>query len=149
MGMIKARLAERKCSMKRMWLAAGLLAAFSMGLQAQVLDARAKVSFDFWLGQKLMPAGEYSIYHMPNGGQVLVWGDEGKGTMFLAAPLSRTGKGGDAKLEFTRYGDMYFLSKIWNPYRAYGYGVPISSQERELASGNIPSSKIGVAILSK
>jgi hypothetical protein len=55
--------------MKRLCLTVGLItAAFSMGLQAHVLDSRAKIPFDFWPGQKLMPAGVYSIYHMVTGG---------------------------------------------------------------------------------
>jgi len=137
--------------MKRLCLTVGLItAAFSMGLHAQVLDARANVPFDFWLGQKLMPAGEYSIYHMATGA-VLMRGENGELTsaVFLGQSLSRPDTRSEGKLEFNRYGNTYFLSKIWNPHQGDGYGVPKSSREKELASHTTPSKTAGIALLTK
>jgi len=136
--------------MKRFCLAVGLLAiAFSVGVQAQVLDAQAKVPFDFWLGQKLMPAGGYSIYHLGSGA-ILLRGEDGNMTsaMLLADQLSRPEPRKDGKWEFTRYGDVYFLSKIWNPYQRDGYGIPKSAREKELASRSVPS-KTDIALSTK
>jgi hypothetical protein len=135
--------------MKRLCLVVGLLAAlFSTGLQAQVLDSHVKVPFDFWLGQKLMPAGGYFIYHEGNGA-VLVRGEDGKrtGNIFLAASLLSNQRPGEPRLEFTRYADTYFLSKIWNIDR--GYAVPKSSREKELARGGIPSKTEDITLASK
>ncbi|HYL39313.1 MAG TPA: hypothetical protein VEV17_25565 [Bryobacteraceae bacterium] len=135
--------------MKRLHLAAGLLVVAScMGLQAQVLDARAEVPFDFWLGQKLMPAGEYLIYHMGTGAVMLQERrDTRASAIFLAQPTSRADRR-EGTLEFTRYGNAYFLSKIWNPYETDGYAVPKSSREKEIAS-HVPSSTAGIALLRK
>ena len=136
--------------MKRLWLTAGLLAAaFSMGLQAQVLDARAEVPFDFWLGQQLIPAGGYSIYHFGTGA-VLLKGDGNMTTvMFLGQRIARPEVHADGKLVFTRYGDTYFLSKIWTPFQRDGYGVPKSAREKEIASRSIPAKSTDVAVATK
>src|SRR5579871_3623874 len=101
--------------MKRLCLAVALFsAACTMGLHAQVLDEQAQIPFDFWLGHTVMPAGEYSIYHM-NSGAVVVrrGGDHPTSAVFLAEPLSRNETRGEGKLQFTHYGDIYFLSRIW------------------------------------
>ncbi|HLH00950.1 MAG TPA: hypothetical protein VKX49_31890 [Bryobacteraceae bacterium] len=137
--------------MKPMFLTAGLLGAvFSIGLQAQVLDARAEVPFDFWVGQKLMPAGQYSIYHMASG-VVLIRGQEytDAAAVFLGSSLTRSERQTDGKLEFNRYGDTYFLSKIWGPDQPNGYGVPKTSREKELTSKNSPSKSTGIALFRK
>ena len=137
--------------MKRFCLAVGLLTvAFSMGVQAQVLDAQAKVPFDFWLGQKLMPAGGYSIYHLGNG-TVLLRGENGNRTtaMLLANRLLRPNPHQAGKWEFTRYGDVYFLSKVWTPNQRDGYSMPKTAREKELASRSVPSKPTDIALSTK
>lgn len=126
-----------------------LTAVICMSLQAQVPNTRAEVPFDFWLGQKLMPAGEYVVYHMASGTLLFEdQNDRNSSAMFLAQPISRL-ENGDGRLEFTRYGDTYFLSKIWNPYQTDGYSVPKSGREKELASHSTPAGTAGVALLRK
>jgi hypothetical protein len=137
--------------MKRLCLTMSLLAAvFSMGLRAQMLDARAKIPFDFWLGQTLMPAGAYSIYHHLNGA-VFVWGEEGKrtGATFLPDAVFRADPRGEAKLEFTRYGSTYFLSRIWSVNQQEGYSIPKSSREKEIARHGVPSNTADIALSTK
>ncbi|HUJ50240.1 MAG TPA: hypothetical protein VLW25_08570 [Bryobacteraceae bacterium] len=135
--------------MKRLCLAVGLLAAlFSTGLQAQVLDSEVKVPFDFWLGQKLMPAGGYLIFHEGNGA-VLVRGEDGKraANVFLPASLLYNQRPSEPRLQFTRYANTYFLSKIWNIDR--GFSVPKSSREKELARRGVPSKTEDITLATK
>ena len=136
--------------MKRLHSAIGLLAAvICMSLQAQVPDTRAEVPFDFWLGQKLMPAGDYVIYHVATGALLFQdQNDRSSSAMFLAQRISRLDNG-EGSLEFTRYGDTYFLSKIWSPYQTDGYSVPKGGREKELASHSTPAGKAGIALLRK
>lgn len=136
--------------MKRLFSATGLLTAvLCMSLFGQVPEARTEVPFDFWLGQKLMPAGEYVIYHMAGG--TLMFEDhhaKDRSAIFLAQPISRLDNG-DGRLEFTRYGDTYFLSKIWSPYQTDGYAVPKSGREKELARHSTPAVTAGIALVRK
>jgi hypothetical protein len=136
--------------MKSLCLAVGLVgAALCLDSDAQVLDERANIPFNFWLGQKVLPAGEYSIYHMASG-VVFIKGEDhvGASAIFLARTVTRPGRQSEGKLEFTRYGETYFLSKIWNPNQANGYGVPKTSREIELAS-RVPSQTGMVALIGK
>ena len=137
--------------MKRLCLTVGLItAAFSMGLQAQVLDARANIPFDFWLGQQLMPAGAYSIYHMTTGA-VLIRGENRKpaSAIFLGLQLSRPDQRSDGALEFTRYDNTYFLSKIWNPHSRDGCSVPKTPREKELATHATPPKTTAIVLVSR
>lgn len=136
--------------MKPLHSVMGLLAAvICMSLQAQVPSARAEVPFDFWLGQKLMPAGDYVIYHMATGTLLFEdLHDRNSSAVLMAQPISRLDNG-TGRLEFTRYGDTYFLSKIWSPCQTDGYSVPKSGREKELASHSTRSSTTGIAVLSK
>jgi hypothetical protein len=122
--------------MKR-FLMAGLLAGvLSTGLlaQAPTTDVRATVPFNFWLAGKLMPAGDYSVAHGASG-LIVVRQDGGakETALFLASQISRPLRDTDGKLEFNRYGDTYFLSKIWLPYNSQGSGVRTSAREKEVA----------------
>ena len=138
--------------MKRLYLVAGLLAAtFSMNLPAQVMEAQGKVPFDFWVGEKLMPAGTYSVYRLATGAILLQGGPAAawSGAVFLPQPLSRMENSETGKLEFTQYGNTCFLSEIWNPYQKEGYRVPKSSKEKELARRTIPAQTTGFAVATK
>lgn len=137
--------------MKRTFWITGLLAAcLSMGVEAQVLDARADVPFDFWLGHKLMPAGQYAISHSSVGTLAITREDGERATaVILANRSSRSAAQTDGKLQFTRYGEDYFLSKIWAPGQQDGFSIPKTSRERELSSKNVPSKATGIALLHK
>lgn len=138
--------------MKRLFLAAGLVAAaFSMSLPAQDLKAQCKVPFDFWAGEKLMPAGQYSVYRLATGAILIQGGTAAawNGTVFLPHPLFRMKDSETGKLEFTQYGNTYFLSEIWNPYQKEGYLIPKSSREKELARRTIPAQTTGFAVATK
>ena len=137
--------------MKRMCWTAGVLAAFfSIGLQAQVLDARADVPFDFWLGHTLMPAGQYSIYHSFAGTLAIKGEDGARATaVILANRSSRVTSQPEGKLQFMRYGDIYFLSNVWAPGQTDGFSIPKSDREKELTSRNVPSKSTGLALFRK
>ena len=137
--------------MKRLLLAAGLLTgACCVGLQAQIPDARANVPFDFWVGQKLLPAGDYTISHTASGA-IIISELERKArstATFLAGTVSRPESQGAGLLEFNRYGNTYFLQKIWKPSQMEGLTVPRGSREKELMSRSVPN-KTNVALLDK
>ena len=122
--------------MKRLILAAGLFAAtLTASLHAQTMDMKANIPFDFRIGNAAFPSGEYSVR---NSGGVLsvaqTTGDHKSG-MFLTVgtdrPEASTGMG---TLEFHRYGDSYYLSKVWTPESSVARVLPRTPREKELAS---------------
>ena len=132
--------------MKRLFLAVGLFAATALApLAAQTTDLQANIPFDFLVGEKLMPAGPYLVHHSIDG-VLSVRQQEGvhAAAMLLTLPASRKSAAKQGGLEFNRYGDMYFLSRIWLPESKEGRAVFKSAREKEVAinSSSIYSASI-------
>jgi hypothetical protein len=132
-------------TMKHSFLAVGLFAALACsGLRAQTMDLRANVPFDFRLGEKVMPAGQYVIHHSDcvltvreqNGGNATV--------IHLTQPTIRRDTPKTGQLVFNRYGENYFLSQIWSPYSKDGRSLMKSSREREVAKNGGPVYRAGI-----
>jgi hypothetical protein len=122
--------------MKRFILAAGLFAALvSTSLRAQTMDIRGNIPFDFRIGSTVLPSGEYSIHHSGSLLSVRQAGGGHKGGLFFTfgedRPATSTAEG---TLLFTRYGDAYYLSKVWTPNSETARALPKTPRERELAS---------------
>jgi hypothetical protein len=119
--------------MKRLVLATGLIAAFACSqLTALAEDAIATVPFDFRMGTKTLPAGEYVIHE--SGRVLLIRGrNVSGGALMLTVPESRKAATSQGALVFTVYGDTHFLTRYWAPRSTAGFAVPKSAQEKELA----------------
>jgi hypothetical protein len=124
-------------SLKQLVVLAIFSALACAGLQAQSVDMRAIIPFDFRAGNTLMPAGEYEIHgqgpwiivRLADGGRPSV----GVMTNSVVAADPRR----EARLEFNRYGNAYFLSAIWSPFSGDGRQLPASSQEKQLAKRGV------------
>ena len=122
--------------MKRLILAAGLFAAtLSTSLHAQTMNMLASIPFDFRIGNTAFPSGEYSIRHSDGVLSVKQTTRNGKGGMFMTVgedrPKTSTSAG---TLQFSRYGDSYYLSKVWTPNSQVARATLRTPRERELAS---------------
>jgi|ERR1700722_3035088 hypothetical protein len=108
------------------------------GLHAQSVDVQATIPFDFHAGDRLMPAGEYVIHEQ--GPCVIFKNADGKASgAVMTFGVSGRGPAQDARLEFNRYGDEYFLLAVWNSFTADGRQVPRTARQKELAKrGNAP-----------
>jgi len=121
--------------MKPLALAAGLLAAVAFpGLYAQTIDLRANIPFDFRVGETLMPAGEYLVHH--SGGVLFVREESGRRKAAAALTIAEIRPNAPAQgaLEFSRYGEAYFLAKIWSAYSQDGRALLKTALEKEFAS---------------
>src|SRR5215471_10783582 len=90
------------------------VAAHGQSLSTHV---RADIPFDFTVGDKKFPAGEYSIGRAQSGtddAMVQISSVKGSLTAFrlTSANLNLTRKGSDT-LVFHQYGDQYFLAEVW------------------------------------
>ena len=67
--------------MKRLILATGLFAAIACsGLQAQTMNMRANIPFDFRVGTDVLPSGDYLIQHK-DGGVLFIVAERGKASV--------------------------------------------------------------------
>ena len=102
----------------------------------------ANIPFEFVVGDKTLPAGEYSVRPVSSSGEaMLIQGtDNGKAAMRLSNTTEQAKNRTHARLVFHRYGQSYFLAEVWNG-ESTGRQITKSKQERaierELAS--IPS----------
>jgi hypothetical protein len=135
--------------MKRLHFAVGLFAALAgSGLQAQIM-LQANVPFEFRMGAVNFPAGDYQFKY---SGHVLVvhqeQGDRAT-AMALPLPVSRVKPPSTGVVEFKRYGDAYFLAKIWSPNSPDGAVLPKTPLEKELARATPPVRTEAILIQSK
>ena len=117
-------------------LAIGLFAASAFpSLYAQTTDLHASIPFDFRVDDTLMPAGDYSIHLSNTLLQVLEIGG-GKHSVFaITNRTSQFSPTKDARLQFRRYGNAYFLAEIWDQGSQDGRTLLQSRHEKELAKG--------------
>ena len=127
--------------MKQLQFAVGLLATVaSCSLYAQTMNARANIPFEFRVGEKLMPAGEYSIQHANRWLAVQENGGRHATAVVLTQALDLPSDLQSEKpmLQFNRYGDAYFLGKLSIPGYGTGLAVPKTPREKELARASRP-----------
>jgi hypothetical protein len=108
-----------------------LAGAFTAGtLQAQSHEVRADVPFDFAVGNKQLPAGNYTFFSEPNNTLVISNND------YKVTILSKTEDRGHisgyvSHLVFNKYGDHYFLREITCPAIAINVEIPPSKLEKQ------------------
>ena len=123
--------------MKYLALAVGIcLALAGSTVYAQTIDLRANIPFDFRMGDTAMPAGEYRVQSERG---VLILRGEGEShpvASAIAMSVARPATQKPARLEFNRYGDSYFLTKVWDAFSASGKALLKTPQEKEYAARN-------------
>ena len=121
--------------------------------QASV-QLKANIPFAFSVGNKTLPAGEYTVRCTnPNSDMKVLQLRSSDG---MESALIRTssviGESQDnAKLVFNRYGEQYFFAQVWLPSETIGMQAPKSrtekQMERELAANK--SAKETVAVIAE
>jgi hypothetical protein len=91
-------------------------AAVSANAQAQANKVVANVPFEFSVGFKAMPAGEYSVQTIISAGNgLLIQSTDGKiSALRLSDATDRIKSNSQPRLVFHRYGERYFLAEVWN-----------------------------------
>jgi hypothetical protein len=137
--------------MKRLILAAGLFAAtLSASLHAQTMNMRASIPFDFRIGNTAFPSGEYSIRNTDGVLFVRQTTGDHKGGIFMTVgedhPDTSTATG---TLQFSRYGDAVYLSKVWTPDSKVARATLKTAREKELVSHIVMPGTASVALRTK
>lgn len=94
----------------------------------------AQVPFEFNVGDKAVPAGQYDVVLSRNSGDAItIMNRDGKNrVMILSHSAERRGEKQTAKLVFHRYGSTYFLAQAWMPGDSTGCELAKTKQERAL-----------------
>ena len=96
---------------------------------AQSIMLKADIPFKFTVGDTQLPSGQYFVKKLHSG----VIQVQGKSSAFVMTTGADGGNtSGGSKLVFNRYGDQYFLSRIWAP--GMGHELRKSRLEREVAA---------------
>jgi hypothetical protein len=100
----------------------------------------ADIPFEFSVGSKTMPAGEYSVKAITRSGNglLILSADRKISALRLSNETNVNKNKPHARLVFHRYGDRYFLAEVWNGTDNTGLQLVKSQEERaierELAS---------------
>jgi hypothetical protein len=108
-----------------------MLTATSVKAQSN-LHLEVNIPFEFSVGTKVLPAGEYTVRYMAQGTLVIQSGDRHVSQVFnILSTQAGTGRD-ESSLVFTRYGDQYFLSKIWTAGDNIGHMLRKPHTEKQL-----------------
>ena len=112
---------------------AAMIATLAAPLAAQSTTLTATIPFEFAVGSKTMPAGDYTISDSESHAVLVISG--GENALTLTKPVGGGDQvhAGQSLLIFNRYGDRYVLSQVWDSVRDIGREVPMSKTERELS----------------
>lgn len=95
----------------------------------------ANIPFGFHVGNSVLPAGQYTVDTEPGPGLVRLRSADCKSSVtILANAVQSFPTPTDSKLIFTKYGDDYFLSRIWRAGSDTGNELRKSRRETEVAA---------------
>lgn len=115
-----------------------MLAATSV--YAQVSNAQmARIPFEFVIGNKAYPAGEYTVTYIDTHLMLIRSDDRREFSFVITGPVEA--KKTRCELVFNRYGDQYFLSTLWMEGDHVGRAVTMSRSERGLIQARSASDR--------
>lgn len=125
------------------WILAVTLIVISGAAMAQTLGGSrmtTQVPFEFVLGNKIVPAGAWSVHAASTVDQaVMIRNSDAKISLFSTISRSESVKpAAYSALVFKRYGDQYFLSEIRLEGSNTAYCLPETGAEVELRAKNVP-----------
>lgn len=125
--------------MKRQFLILIAIAAFTTTLTTNALGqtgktVKANVTFDFHIGERVYPAGEYrieSISRVSDDILIVRSVSDANKNHIIIANYSNAAKWQTPRLVFLKYGGSYFLTQIFLDSGQGGYSIRPSRRQRE------------------
>ena len=102
----------------------------SGGAMAQGRAVRATVPFDFTVGDKLLPAGNYEIWPLSTG-FIEIQNRDSRAAMLTATHFDGRESRNGNKLVFHKYRDEYFLSEILCRSASLNVSLPPAKAEKQ------------------
>lgn len=104
------------------------------GAMAQGVALKADIPFAFTVGDTPLPAGEYTV-SAPVAGLIRIANEQTGDAATVSISHGNHDSGRDSKLLFNRYGDRYFLHRIFCPTtNAMNVDIPVWSREKKARS---------------
>ena len=100
----------------------------------QSQQAVANIPFEFVVGDKSLPAGEYGVGKFNASGEVLriTSTEDNESALRLTSPVTRGSAPDKSTLVFHRYANHYFLTQVWSAGETTGRQLMKSKQERAI-----------------
>ena len=130
--------------MRSAFLGLGLLLAVSAA-QAQEARVKANIPFDFVVGDRVMPAGEYTVGPTGSLGQAIAIRSSDSTSLALTSACSSSEPSKNTKLVFHALAGRYFLSQIWVQGYSQGRELRKSKSEVQLAKNRAAAEDIVLA----
>jgi len=136
--------------MKTLFSVLSLFAALFMATAADAQQTKmsATVPFDFVVGDRAYPAGEYSLRSSADNDSVIRIGNTqeiGGGINVLSNACTNVEASKTTKIVFRRMGDYYFLYQVWTAGNTSGREFPRGRTEVRLAQNHEKSELVIVA----
>ena len=132
--------------MRPAFLGLGLLLAVSAA-QAQEPRVKANIPFDFVVGDRVMPAGEYQVDKIDESGHAIAILSEDRkaNALVVTSACATSGPSKSSKLVFHAISGRYFLSQVWTEGYSQGRQLRESKAEIELAKNGAASKDLVLA----
>jgi hypothetical protein len=132
--------------MRTAFLGLGFLLAVSAA-QGQEPRVKANIPFDFVVGDRVMPAGEYLVSQTDMASSAIaIFSEQTRETSFVVTSASAlSGPSASTKLVFHVLGGRYFLSQIWTRGYSQGRQLRMSKSEIQLAKNGAKSEQLALA----
>lgn len=101
-------------------------------------EMTVNIPFGFIAGDKVLPAGDYSVQVNPERGSVVLRPEGQSPLMLLTNQKESNSTPLRGKLVFKRYGASFFLSEVWNQDNATGQALTPGVREKETARKTQP-----------
>jgi hypothetical protein len=114
---------------------------------AQTHAISATIPFDFVVAKQNLPAGEYHVVTNGPFMQLVRWDVAGAPGLITMYVNGSPGSDQSARLIFNRYGDRYFLSRVWMGTTSIYYQLYSAPAEIGLARNTKPEETVILAKL--
>lgn len=129
-------------------IAASLLALLPVTSANAGTTGRFHIPFPFVAGNKALPAGDYVVRVNAASRSIELNSPDGGARLFLTgnSPYRSAEAADNGSLIFKKYGKTYFLNQTWKTGSQWGYELPASKAEREMAKADASDSAVTVSL---
>jgi hypothetical protein len=125
-------------------IALGLVVLLSVTTASAETVGRFQVPFQFLMGEKVLPAGDYKVNIDTANMRIQLASWEGSASVYLTANSLDRATVDTGKLVFHKYGRVLVLREMWRSGSNHGHELTVSKAEREVAKQAGASSTLEV-----